>query len=60
MTPYHKNVINKSRPCVGFLGEVSISCISTYLMNMSAYEGAILVPIAVPCICLYILLLNLK
>ena len=45
---------------LGFLGEVSISWISTYFMNIFAYEGAILVPIAVPCICLYSLLLKLK
>ena len=50
------NLIHKD----GFLGDVSISFVSTYFINMFAYEGAILVPIAVPCICLYSLLLNVK
>ena len=44
----------------GFLGDVSVSWVCAYFMNMFAYEGAILVPIAVPCICLYNLLLKVK
>ena len=35
---------------LGFLGDVSTNWISMYFIKMLAYEGVILVPMAVPCI----------
>ena len=60
MTLYHDDIIYKPNHIFGFLGDVSTNWISMYFINMLAYEEAILVPIAVPCICLYKLFLKVK
>ena len=44
----------------GFWGEDYIICFSSFPMTILAYEGAIVVPIAVPLICIICSPLNVK
>ena len=60
MTPYHENIVYESEPHCGFLGDVSISWISMYFINIFVYDGGFPVSMAVPCVCLYNLLLKIK
>ncbi len=59
-TPDRENIINKSPPTSGRLGAEDRSFSSKSDMKMLAYEGAIFVPMAVPCICRKCLSVNEK
>ena len=51
MCPNHEDIIDDPPPKNGLSEELSMACCSNLPMNKLAYEGAIRVPIAVPCVC---------
>ena len=60
MAPNHDYIIYESKPYLWFLGEMFLVGSPKNFLNRLAYDVTILVPIAIPCFCLYMMEFNSK